>query len=84
MFARRVRLTVEPGGRAVPLPWLDSFAMRSFTGDAAFDDTLPVEDGVLEAGLRVPLDRLGDELEAWLRRKGRMGPGEHILLKEQP
>jgi len=57
MFQRKV--TVEYGSSeraAVPCPikWLDSFAMRNFTNDAVFDDTLPVDDGVLEIGNRVP------------------------------
>ena len=30
--------------------WIDNFAMRNFTNDAVFDDTLPVGDGLLEAG----------------------------------
>ena len=32
--------------------------MRNFTNDAIFDDTLPVADGLLEVGNRVPLDLL--------------------------
>ena len=73
MFQRKV--TVEYGGiegAALPCPikWLDNFAMRNFTNDAVFDDTLPVDDGVLEIGNRVPLDRLRDSMEDWCRRKG--------------
>ena len=73
MFQRKV--TVEYGsseGAAMPCPikWLDNFAMRNFTNDAVFDDTLPVDDGVLEIGNRVPLDRLRDSMEDWFRRKG--------------
>ena len=29
-----------------PIAWIDSFAMRNFTNDAVFDDTLPVGDGL--------------------------------------
>jgi hypothetical protein len=35
-----------------------------------FDDTLPVADGILEIGERVPLDQLKDAMEDWFRRKG--------------
>lgn len=44
--------------------------MRNFTNDAIFDDTLPVADGLMEAGLLVPLDLLQERMEAWFRRKG--------------
>jgi len=43
--------------------------MRSFTNASVFDDTLPVGDGYLEIGTRVPLDRLRDAMEDWFRRK---------------
>jgi hypothetical protein len=61
MWIRRLRIErVTPAEEAIPCPlsWIDNFAMRNFTNDAIFDDTLPAGDGILEAGLRVPLDRL--------------------------
>jgi len=73
MFARRLsveRVDAEGVRHACPLRWIDSFAMRNFTNDALFDDTLPVADGALEAGFRVPLDRLRVAMEDWFRRKG--------------
>ena len=75
MFARKVGVEYEAGGhwRACPLKWLDSFAMRNFTNDPVFDDTLPVGDGVMEIGARVPLERLQAALEDWFRRKGYIG-----------
>ena len=69
MFLRKVRISLEDG-TPVPLAWLDSFAMRNFTNAAAFDDTLPLADGLLEAGLRVPLPALAEAMEIWFRRKG--------------
>ena len=68
MFARRIRVTHN--GQPCPLKWLDNFAMRNFTNDAVFDDTLPVADGVMEIGARVPLDQLKASMEDWFRRKG--------------
>lgn len=65
-----------------PIRWIDSFAMRNFTNDAIFDDTLPVEDGLLEAGYRVPLDRLEARIEDWFRRKNYIGPEERIRISE--
>jgi hypothetical protein len=60
MFVRRLKVErVAADGSAIPCPiaWIDNFAMRNFTNDAVFDDTLPVADGLLEAGFRVPLNR---------------------------
>lgn len=72
MFSRKIRVEYLHQGNLLPCPlkWLDSFAMRSFTNASAFDDTLPVADGVLEIGERVPLDQLQEAMEDWFRRKG--------------
>ncbi|MGA8782090.1 MAG: hypothetical protein WB567_15165, partial [Terracidiphilus sp.] len=53
-----------------PIVQIDNFAMRNFTNDAVFDDTFPAGDGLLEAGNRVPLDKLQTAMEDWFRRKG--------------
>ena len=73
-----------PPAQAHPCPirWIDNFAMRNFTNDAVFDDTLPVADGLLEAGSRVPLDRLQPAMEDWFRRKGYLKPGERLAVLE--
>ncbi|MGH9476467.1 MAG: hypothetical protein ACRD1C_09045 [Terriglobales bacterium] len=83
MYARKLHVTcVGPqGGRPAPLRCLDSFAMRSFTGESRFDDTLPVADGLLEAGTQVPLDALRAALEDWFRRKSYLQPGESVKLE---
>jgi hypothetical protein len=72
MFSRRVRVEYEQDGKRLPCPlkWLDSFSMRNFTNASMFDDTLPVADGTVEIGERVPLDQLKDAMEDWFRRKG--------------
>ena len=85
MFARRLTvLCVAPDGaeRPVPLRALDSFSMRNFTNDAIFDDTLPIADGVLEAGHRVPLERLQDAMTDWFRRKSYLTAGERLRIAE--
>ena len=85
MFARRLSiLRIDGEGReeACPIQWIDNFAMRNFTNDAVFDDTLPVADGVLEAGTRVPLDRLQVAMEDWFRRKGYLKPEERLRVFE--
>jgi len=84
MFARKIHVEVlEPAGsegpRDCPAAWLDSFCMRNFTGRSAFDDTLPVADGVLEAGTRVELGALKADLEDWLTRK--FGEGRPVKLR---
>jgi hypothetical protein len=86
MFARRLsveRVDAEGARHACPVKWIDSFAMRNFTNDAVFDDTLPVGDGALEAGMRVPLDRLREAMEDWFRRKGYLKRGERLEIGER-
>jgi hypothetical protein len=87
MFVRKLRVDrVTPKGDAIPCPiaWIDNFAMRNFTNDAVFDDTLPIADGLLEAGFRVPLDRLTAAMEDWFRRKGYLSAGEALVIHELP
>ena len=71
MFARKVRVEYEHEGRLQPCPlkWLDNFAMRNFTHASVFDDTLPVSDGNMEIGVKVPVDQLKEAMEDWFRRK---------------
>ena len=81
MYARKIRVTHQ--GQPCPLAWLDNFAMRNFTNDAVFDDTLPVADGTLEIGARVPLDRLKASMEDWFRKKGYIGKEDALTLEER-
>ena len=84
MFARRLTVTLQSasGTRACPLKYLDSFAMRSFTGESRFDETLPVDDGLLEASRRVSVAQLRDALQDWFRRKSYLLPGEQVTITE--
>ena len=85
--ARKIRVEYEQDGTRQPCPlkWLDSFAMRSFTNDAVFDDTLPVVDGSMEIGARVPLDRLHAALEDWFRKKSYLPKeGKLIVSNAEP
>lgn len=77
------RVDSDGGRHACPVKWIDSFAMRNFTNDAIFDDTLPLGDGMLEAGSRVPLDRMREAMEDWFRRKGYLKQGERLELAEK-
>ena len=43
--------------------------MRNFTNAQQFDDTLPVADGRMEIGARVPLEELKTAMEDWFRKK---------------
>jgi hypothetical protein len=56
--------------------------MRSFTGRSAFDETLPMADGLLQASFQVDLDALRVELEDWLRRKFSAGGLIELALTE--
>ena len=85
MFVRRIavmKLGEDGAEEPCPIRWIDNFAMRNFTNDVVFDDTLPVADGLLEAGLRVPLERLHDAMEDWFRRKGYLKPADRLAMKE--
>jgi hypothetical protein len=85
MFIRRLsiqRIDSEGERHACPIHWIDNFAMRNFTNDAVFDDTLPAGDGLLEAGWRVPLDRLQPAMEDWFRRKGYLMANERLGVSE--
>jgi hypothetical protein len=60
------------------LSWLDTFAMRSFTGRSAFDDVLPGGDGQLQVSFQVELEALRRDMEDWFTRK--FGQGQPIRL----
>jgi len=85
MFARKLqieRIAANGDRHACPIHWIDNFAMRNFTNDAIFDDTLPVGDGLLEVGYRIPLDRLRTAMDDWFRRKGYLKPAESLRITE--
>ncbi len=85
MYSRKIRVEYEADGRRQPAPlkWLDSFAMRNFTNDPIFDDTLPAGDGLLEIGTRVPLERLKAAMEDWFRRKSYLPKGARLMVGER-
>lgn len=85
MFLRKLKIEfVDAAGYRHPCPiqWIDNFAMRNFTNDAIFDDTLPAADGLLEAGFRVPLRELRDAMEDWFHRKGYLKPLDILSITE--
>lgn len=86
MFARRVHITYRDESGAeqpCPIAWIDNFAMRNFTNDAVFDDTLPVADGVLEVGNRVPVGDLQVSMDDWFHRKGYLNKQSSIQIELQ-
>lgn len=85
MFARRIKVEYENRGGRKPceLKWLDSFSMRNFTNDAVFDDTLPLQDGLIEIGTHVPIEKLRDAMEDWFRRKSYIGKEDRLHLTDQ-
>ena len=84
MFSRKIRVEYENEGKRLPCPlkWLDSFSRRNFTNASVFDDTLPVGDGLIEIGERVPLDQLKDAMEDWFRRKGYLAREAGLALSK--
>jgi hypothetical protein len=84
MFSRKIRVEYEADGQRQPAPlkWLDSFAMRNFTNAQMFDDTLPVADGAIEIGTRVPLPELKSAMEDWFRRKGYLAKEGQLFVNE--
>ena len=83
MFSRKILVEYEHEGERLPCPlkWLDSFSMRSFTNASVFDDTLPVADGVVEIGERVPLSDLQKAMQDWFHRKGYLAQGSELVLR---
>jgi len=86
MFARKIRVEYEQNGRRSPCPlkWLDSFSMRNFTNATAFDNTLPVADGLMEIGTHVPVEELKSAMEDWFRRKSYIPNDSPLVLTETP
>jgi hypothetical protein len=84
MYSRQISVQYHGNGKLQPCPikWLDSFSMRNFTNDSIFDDTLPVGDGVMRVGTRVPLDRLKEAMEDWFRRKSYLGKDQQLAIEE--
>jgi len=85
MFVRRIsiqRIDASGTAHACPIRQIDNFAMRNFTNNPVFDDTLPAADGLLEAGHHVPLDRLQVAMEDWFRRKGYLKSEERLEVAE--
>jgi len=85
MFLRKLSIErIDEQGQPHPCPihWIDNFAMRNFTNDAVFDDTLPIGNGLLEAGLLVPLDALEKSMTDWFRRKGYLKPAESLRVSQ--
>jgi hypothetical protein len=85
MYAQRFLVNVIVAGQLQPCPldWLDAFCMRNFTGSAEFDDTLPIADGLLEAGFRVAPARLALALGEWLTKRGK-GGGTAVEVEVRP
>src|SRR6202165_4227898 len=85
MYAQKFNVNVIIRGqtRACPLEWLDQFCMRNFTNSADFDDTLPVEDGKVEASYRLTPERFAEGLGAWLTQRGK-GEGQPVIVQVTP
>jgi hypothetical protein len=86
MYSRHITVQYHMNGELAPCPikWLDSFSMRNFTNDSIFDDTLPIADGLMRIGARVPLDRLKDAMEDWFRRKSYLAKEQQLVIEESP
>jgi hypothetical protein len=84
MFARKIRIAYDDNGQSQPCPlkWLDGFSMRNFTNASVFDDTLPLADGQMEVGAKVPLDQLREAMEDWFHRKGYLRKESKLSLAE--
>lgn len=84
MFVRKVKVEcIAEDGAVMPcsIAWIDD-AMRNCSKEKAFDDTLPVGDGVMEVGNRVPLEHLECAMEEWFLKKGYVKVGQRIVVRE--
>lgn len=84
MYSRQIKVLYQQKAELAPCPikWLDSFSMRNFTNDSIFDDTLPVGDGLMRVGTRVPLDRLKQAMEDWFRKKSYLEKEQQLVIEE--
>ena len=84
MYSRHISVRYQVNGQLAkcPMKWLDNFAMRSFTNDSIFDDTLPVADGEMRIGTRVPLEKLKAAMEDWFRRKSYLARDQELVVEE--
>jgi hypothetical protein len=84
MFARTISIEYEDNDQRHKclLKWLDNFSMRSFTNATVFDDTLPIADGIMEIGAKVPLDQLKTAMEDWFRRKSYLPKTAELIVTE--
>jgi hypothetical protein len=85
MYSRKISVSYgdENASQPCPLKWLDNFSMRNFTNEQIFDDTLPIADGAMEIGSRVPLERLRSAMEEWFRKKNYLAKRENLRIKER-
>ena len=84
MYSRHISVQYKLNGELAncPMKWLDNFSMRSFTNDSIFDDTLPIADGEMRIGTRVPLEKLKTAMEDWFRRKSYLEKDQELVIKE--
>lgn len=84
MYSRKISVEYRSNGACEPCPlkWLDNFAMRNFTNHPVFDDTLPIADGLMEIGTRVPLEHLRLAMGDWFRKKSYLKSNEEVVVKE--
>ena len=76
----KVELVIRGERKICPLEWLDQFCMRNFTNAAEFDDTLPVDNGMVEVSFQVTPERFADSFGAWLTQRGK-GEGERVRVE---
>lgn len=83
MFASLLRVTLRGAAeeKLAPKEWLDQFFMRDFTGHRAFDETLVVGDGLLEAGFLVSPDSVRQHFEKWLRGRKMLPPETGVSVE---
>jgi len=82
MFALSFHVSLCAGEDQTPAPkaWLDQFFMRNFTGHRAFDETLPVADGLLEAAYSVRPEEICELFERWLHGRKLIGSGTRLAV----
>jgi hypothetical protein len=85
MYFQKINVQYQLEGQLQPCPikWLDNFSMRNFTNDPIFDDTLPVADGLMRIGTRVPAGPFARSPGRLVQKKSYLPKDARLVVREE-